>query len=230
MILGVDGAWWLSWSSKPVRPDDVGLGGFDSHTLPPPGGVSRIVTARFARVSATIVVLLLGSVPFAQAQRPDSSRVVAAAPDTGYALELKPPISPRRAFLTSLLLPGYGQSVLGRKRSGAMLLAMEALAVVMVRESALGIREARRVATDSIIVAYVDGTGAAAVKYERTAFPRALIKARKSHLEDWIAVLVANHLFSGTDALVSAVLWDLPAEVAVSGERRSANVGLRFRF
>ena len=58
----------------------------------------------------------------------------------------------------------------------------------------------------------------------------ALIKARKEHVEDWVAVLVANHLFGATDALVSAMLWDLPAEVALSGGRRSTNVGFRLRF
>jgi selenide, water dikinase len=32
---GVEGAWWLPRSSKPMRPDIVGSGGFDSHALPP---------------------------------------------------------------------------------------------------------------------------------------------------------------------------------------------------
>ncbi|HEX7939111.1 MAG TPA: hypothetical protein VF483_08970 [Gemmatimonadaceae bacterium] len=185
---------------------------------------------RISRLLMVASALGTGVSSNAIAQRPDSSRAVAATPDSGYAPEIKPPISPRRAFLTSLLLPGYGQSALGRKRSGAMILAMEALAVVMVRESTLGVREARRNAADSIIVSYVDATGASAVRYERTGFPTALIKARKSHLEDWVAVLIANHLFAGTDALVAAMLWDLPAEVAVDGGRRSASVGLRLRF
>ena len=177
-----------------------------------------------------ILVALLAAAPSSNAQRPDTLRVAVALPDTGYAREIKPPISPRRAFVTSLVLPGYGQSVLGRKRSGAMFLAMEALSIVMVRESALGVREARRNATDSVRVAFVDATGAPIARFERTPFPKSLIKARKEHVEDWVAVLVANHLFAATDALVAAQLWDLPAEVALSGGRRSTNVGFRFRF
>lgn len=167
------------------------------------------------------------------AQRTDTTKAAAppvVAPDTSVAMEILPPISPRRAFLSSLMLPGYGQSILGRKRSGAMMLAFEAMAVIMVRESALDVREARRLAADSVIVAYVDGTGAYKPRFEPSGFPTSLIKARKEHVEDWIAVLVANHLFSATDAFVSALLWDLPAEVAIAGGRRAANVGLSLRF
>ncbi|MEK7402746.1 MAG: hypothetical protein AABZ80_10370 [Gemmatimonadota bacterium] len=178
-------------------------------------------------------VTLSAVVPRSGAQRPDSARVVAvptSITDTGPALERRPPVSPRRAFLSSLVLPGYGQSILGRKRSGAMMLAFEAISVVMVRESALGVREARRNVADSVIVAFVDATGAPAIRYQRTGFPTALIRARKEHVEDWIAVLVANHLFAATDAFVSALLWDLPAEVALSAGRRSTHVEFRVRF
>lgn len=33
--MGAAGVWWSPQSSKLMRPDAVGLGGFDSHTLPP---------------------------------------------------------------------------------------------------------------------------------------------------------------------------------------------------
>ena len=39
--------------------------------------------------------------------------------------------------------------------------------------------------------------------------------ARQLHVEDWVAVILFNHLFSGADAFVAANLWDLPAEMAV---------------
>src|SRR6185312_8375170 len=35
-VTGAEGAWWLRRSSKSFRPATGGLGGFDSHTLPPP--------------------------------------------------------------------------------------------------------------------------------------------------------------------------------------------------
>jgi hypothetical protein len=228
--MGVDGAWWLSWSSKPVRPDDVGLGGFDSHTLPPPSGVSPRVKFSLLRFGAAVTVLCGAPLTIA-AQRPDTARAVVAPPsDSGIPEELKPPISARRAFLSSLLLPGYGQSVLGRTRSGAMMLAMEAISVAMIRESALGVREAKRNAADSNLVAFVDASGNVAVRYERGGFTRGLIKARKEQVEDWVAMLIGNHLFSATDALVAALLWDLPAEVSVGGGRNAARVGLKLKF
>ncbi len=100
----------------------------------------------------------------------------------------------------------------------------------MIRESALGVREARRNAADSVLVSYVDAVGAPGARYARSAFPRSLIRSRKENVEDWVAVLVANHLFAALDAFVGALLWDLPAEVALNGNRRSAAVGLRFRL
>lgn len=237
MTLGVAGAWWLPWSSKPVRPDDVGLGGFDSHTLPPPGGVSDVVTrpnrpagtrarALLAPPLALLLALAVGPTP-SGAQRPDTTRFPA---DTGVPPERRPPISPRRAFLSSLVLPGYGQSALGRTRSGAILLAFEAVCVFMVRETQLGVREARRSAADSVLVAYVGPNGAPAVRHQRTRFPVSLIRTREEQVEDWIAVLVANHLFAAADAFVAALLWDLPGEVAVNGTPRSASLGLRLRW
>src|SRR5215213_2140923 len=72
--LGADGAWWLLQSSKLARPDDVGLGGFDSHTLPParPHLTSCPV---HLRLLAGFVVAALAVAPEAvHAQRQDSTR------------------------------------------------------------------------------------------------------------------------------------------------------------
>jgi hypothetical protein len=54
------------------------------------------------------------------------------------------------------------------------------------------------------------------------------VRARRAHLEDWIAVVVFNHLFAGADAYVAANLADFDANVQVSsGERR---MGVRARL
>jgi hypothetical protein len=159
------------------------------------------------------------------AQQPDTTRAVA---DTGGAKpEIKPPLSPRRAFAYSLLMPGYAQSILGRGRTGAVQVAFEAAAIIMIRQSAADVREARRMVADSIPVSFVDATGAPKTRFERTPFPTSLIRSRRSHLEDWIAVLIANHLFSAADGYVSALLWDLPAEIAVRATPRTAELALR---
>jgi hypothetical protein len=168
--------------------------------------------------------MALSSQPL-RAQRPDSA--TATVDTAGPKPERQPPISPRRAFLYSLLVPGYAQSVLGRNRAGTLEMSFEAVALVMLRQSAMDIREARRNVADSIPVSFVDGTGAPKIRYERTPFPTSLIKSRRAHLEDWIAVLIANHLFAAADGYVAALLWDLPSEVALRATPGSAQLALR---
>ena len=125
-------------------------------------------------------------------------------------------MSPRRAFLYSALLPGYSQSILGRNKAAALMLFVEAMSITMIRESAADVREARRLRGDSIVVSYVDpGTGAADTTFTHRYFDAELIKSRQSHVEDWIALLIANHLFSGAEAYVAANLWDIPGQLSI---------------
>jgi len=168
----------------------------------------------------------LGAATPATAQVRDS----VAAPARARATMLSPPLSPRRAFLYSLVVPGYAQSVLGRDRTGAVLMAFEAAAVVMIREKHNNVREARRNLADSVAVSYVNPDGTPGVRFERTNFSSDLLRVRREQAEDWIAVLVANHLFAAADAYVAALLWDLPAEIAVQGDRSSRRFGLRLRW
>jgi hypothetical protein len=175
--------------------------------------------------------LLLGMTMLVAPRLVAQQRDTAVVETTGARPELRPPISPRRAFLYSLMAPGYAQSVLGRHRAGALQLAFEGVALTMIRIAAADVREARRMVADSVVVRYVDDDGNPAVRFERTNFPTSLIRSRQAHLEDWIAVLAANHLFSAADGYVAALLWDLPAEVAVEpGVAGSTRLGLRFRW
>jgi hypothetical protein len=43
-----------------------------------------------------------------------------------------------------------------------------------------------------------------------------LIRTRRLHVEDWLAVVAFNHLFAGADAFVSAQLWDLPIRLSAA--------------
>ena len=178
------------------------------------------MTAR--RLTTIAMAALLGAAPLA-AQ--DTARVrvdtVSANP------VVRPPLSPRRAFVYSLVLPGYAQSILGRGRTGALLLAFESAALVMIRESAGNLREARRNLADSVIVSYVDAEGRPVVTWQRTPFSAALVRSRQEQLEDWIAVLAGNHLFSAIDAYVAAHLWDVPLEVELRSSSRRRGLALR---
>ena len=193
------------------------------------------------RAAIAIAIVMPARSAFAQVQ--DTTRIPPAptvTPSTRPAVgdtvqssaELQPPLSPRRAFLYSLAVPGYAQSVLGRGRTGTLLMAFEALSLVMIREMHANVREARRFAADSVIVSYVNPDGTAGVRYERTTFPTSLVRSRRDQAEDWIAVLIANHLFAAADAYVAALLWDLPAEMAVqaSPRRGGAQLELRLRW
>jgi hypothetical protein len=175
----------------------------------------------------TCVVLATCAASVPSARLPAQARDTTAVDTVGPRPELKPPISPRRAFLYSLALPGYGQSILGRGKTGTLLLAFEAVAIVMLRESDLNVRQARQFLNDSIIVSYVDLNGNPSVQYEPTKWTRQLLNKRREQVEDWIAVIVGNHLFAAADAYVAALLWDLPAEVSLHGTPSRASFAMR---
>lgn len=207
-----------------MRPDDVGLGGFDSHTLPP------AVLGR--ALCAVALALCVSSIAFAQ--KPDSTKSVglkAAAADTvppkrvlkPYAL---PPISPRRAFLYSALIPGMGQAALDRKYTGATFFLIEAMSWALLRRSADDERIAKAFVGDSVPQSYAidpstglaqrDGHGNPVVAtWSVTRYSQDLVHARALHVEDWVAVILFNHLFSGADAYVAANLWDLPEHLGM---------------
>jgi hypothetical protein len=145
--------------------------------------------------------------PAAAQQRDTAARATAAAESP------KPPISPRRAFLFSFLAPGYSQSVLGRHKAAAAFLFVEAVSVVMIRESAADAHEARRMVDDTVIVSY--GANGKPVATTGPRFGGADVRTREAHVEDWVALLVANHLFAGADAFVAAHLWDVPAHLGL---------------
>ncbi len=150
------------------------------------------------------------------------------APDS-----LKPPISPRRAFLNSLFLPGSAQNRLGRNRVAAGIIGVEAMSIAMIRESSAGVREARRQNGDSLVISYVDPTTGNRLPVpvlERRRFGDDEISARRSHMEDWIALLIANHLFAACDAFVAASLWDVNARVTLGGNRNNLLVGARIEW
>jgi len=152
------------------------------------------------------------------APRPESA---AARADT-----LRAPITPRRAFLYSLLIPGAGQAKLDRGKAGAMFFLIEVSSLALVHRSAEDLRVARRFAGDSIPLTYqvnaatgmpVLGTdGQPVVAQWRTSrYNEAYVRTRRLHYEDWIAVVAFNHLFAGADAFVAAQLWDLPGKIGL---------------
>lgn len=141
---------------------------------------------------------------------------------------LRPPISPKAAFLHSLLLPGWGQSSLRRTTAATLFSAAEIGAIYMVAKSRADLRQAKSLrGLDSIAV------GDPSLGETVTRIPAVteeLINARKLHLEDWLAAWIFNHLLAGADAYVAANLWDLPARVSIQHTPAGPGIGAQFRW
>lgn len=179
---------------------------------------------RALRTLGVAAALCLLAVPAARAQRTDTARAgVAPRParrqQPAQNPAAQPPISPRRAFLYSLLVPGLGQSRLDRPTAGTIFVAAEAASIVMAAKSAFDLREAKRLAgPDSVIVGYQPPAtpgGEPVPIFAANRWSNDRVRARRLHYEDWIATIVFNHFFAGADAFVAAQLWDLPTRVSV---------------
>jgi hypothetical protein len=136
---------------------------------------------------------------------------------------LQPPLSPGRAFLNSLLLPGLGQSRLRRQVPAAFYYTIEVVSIAMLHKTRTDLRIAKELARTRVVDRFqvdpitgepvlVDG---AFVPVDTVAnrFDEERVSSRQQQFEDWAALLVFNHLFSGADAFVASLLWDVPARV-----------------
>jgi hypothetical protein len=194
-------------------------------------GTASFRTARSTTLGAALLVALAAAPSVAAGQRTDSAQVGARRTprDSTRALLPKPPLSPRRAFLYSLVVPGYSQSVLRRPTAGAIFVLTEGIALAMLHESAADLRQARRLKTDSLIVIGVDPTNGSQIT-QTSGYTQELIDVRRGHVEDWLAFLLANHLIAAADAYVAAHLWDLPSQVSVERRPGGAVVAARLRW
>lgn len=152
----------------------------------------------------------------------------------------KPPISPRRAFLSSLILPGYGQNRLDRPKAAMLFSTLEVVSIGMAAKSAHDLRDAKAVSQDSVVSTYKTDPATGLVTldpktrqpvpatYIHSRFDADRVKARRVHFEDWIAAILFNHLFAAADAYVAANLWDFRANVATTPT--SARVSASFTW
>jgi hypothetical protein len=191
-----------------MRPDNVGLGGFDSHALPP----------RTLLTLSLVACVVLGPL------RADAQARVAPV---GIAVQVdstKPPLSPKQAFLYSLMLPGLAQAKLDRPLVGAGFFLVEALSLALIHRTTDDLRLAKAYQRDSIPLRYATdaATGApqldskgnpVVAEWDKSYYTAGLVRTRQLQLEDWKAVLIFNHLIAGAEAFVGAQLWDLPQHV-----------------
>ena len=188
---------------------------------------------------ALVVVMLGTAFETAAAQRTDSTRAGVASPSINRAPDSsnRKLVSPRRAFLTSLLLPGTMQLRLGRPKAAGIFLLAEVATLGMTAKSWYDLDKAKSARNDTIVTAVLDDLGRPVVDTV-TGLPRVTvefrnpnlvgrIRARRTHLEDWVAATLFNHLFAGADAYVAANLQDFKANVQASSGDRGLQVMAR---
>ncbi len=151
---------------------------------------------------------------------------------------LRPPISPRRAFLRSLLIPGWGQTSLGRGTAGGLFVLMEGVTAAMIVKSSDDLGRAKDARADSIFQGFqVNATTGELELLDGQPVPVYLrnpitdrISARRQHLEDWIALMAFNHLFAAAEAFVAAHLYDVPARISVRPSGKGMTVAARIAW
>jgi len=191
-----------------------------------------LVVSLPAALSVVLMAVLMAALALlapvaARAQLADSARVgpaarVTAADTTLRTRQTRPPISPRRALLQSMAIPGWGQASLDRNTAGGLFVALEVTSIAMLVQSKKQLSIAREAARDSI---FDPGSGG------YVANPLAArIRPRKRAVEDWTALLIFSHLIAAADAFVAAHLWDVPIQVQGHEGTRSATLSTSIPF
>jgi hypothetical protein len=115
-----------------------------------------------------------------------------------------------------------GQMKLDRKKAATIFIVGEVGTVAMSVKSWSDLDKAKK-ARDSVATPVLDDQGQPVIdslthEPKVTYAPRNKnigdrVRARRTHLEDWLAAVIFNHLFSGADAFVAANLADFNANV-----------------
>ncbi len=152
----------------------------------------------------------------------------------------KVPISPGTAFLRSFLAPGLGQMNLGRRKAASVFIIGEVGTVAMSVKSWSDLDKAKKARRDTVAIPVLDDAGNPVIdsvtnQPKVTFAPKNKniadrVKARRTHLEDWLAAMIFNHLFAGADAFVAANLADFNANVQANYSEGSVRVMARIAW
>ena len=198
--------------------------------------VSVVVRRHVQRLAVALLVMGAPSVGVAQFVGPppssaDSAKVGRPArplPPSAVAARarFRPPLTPRRAFIYSAMIPGLGQSRLDRGTAGALFASIELASLVMVRRSLADWREAKRFQADTLPADFTLPSDGKPVPSGQiiSRYSADLVRTRRLHLEDWLAVVAFTHLFAGAEAFVSAQLWDSPVDLSAVPTRSGVGI------
>jgi len=110
-------------------------------------------------------------------------------------------IKPLDAFWRSLVLPGWGQARTGRHVAGAVFVAWEGVTIAMTVKAK---RE----------LAYMEEIGSGNVE------------GKRQEVQDWLVLLIFNHLMAGAEAFVAAHLQDFPEDLKLRAVPGGVGVSL----
>jgi hypothetical protein len=110
-------------------------------------------------------------------------------------------IKPLDAFWRSLVLPGWGQARTGRHVAGALFVAWEGVTLAMT------IKASRE-------LDYMEEIGSGSVE------------GKRQEVQDWLVLLIFNHLMAGAEAFVAAHLQDFPEELKLRAVPGGVGVSL----
>jgi hypothetical protein len=159
--------------------------------------------ARRLALACGVALCVLPRAAAAQDPQPPTIRApIPVRADTVVVSDSVTGISPRGAFLRSLVLPGWGQSELGLPGRGGIYFALEAGSLWMLFKSDRKLDEARegeriRRETGQLGPEQIDP----------------LVRDRANQREDWLTLSIFWLFFSGADAFVAAHLQDFDVHV-----------------
>ncbi len=168
----------------------------------------------WAALPISLAVLTLGSPQSAHGQVADT---VSAQAHRG--------VSPRGAFLRSVLVPGWGHAAAGSYTRGGFYLVGQGMTTWMLFKSNARLDQARRQAlvtereAEARIVAGgatdPDSISALLDGDEAVLGARDLVGLRSQQWEDWLALGIFLVILGGADAFVSTHLADFPLPLTV---------------
>jgi hypothetical protein len=139
-----------------------------------------------------------------------------------------------------MLVPGLGQFALLRPKAGWLFVSAEAGSIAMIAKSKHDLDQAKAARRDTMIVPVLDTNNNPVIDPvthlpETKGVPKNQnladrVRARRTHLEDWIAAVVFNHLFSGADAWVAAQLVDFDVNVKATSLDRGIQLAARITW
>jgi hypothetical protein len=188
-----------------------------------------MVQGRPAYAAALLIVAALTWVRHLPAQQPDTVVIVTGTDPTPTQeredpIDLRGPVSPGRAFVRALLLPGWGHASIGSYTRGGFYFTTEAATAIMlariqrrlaIAKDARNLRESRVREELLAVGTSPDSVADLVDRDDGVASARELVFSRREQLEDWVALAAFLVFLSGADAFVSAHLRDFPPPVAV---------------